>query len=68
MWFDYIFKNNLFYYYVDLEKNVEFQNKETPYAVDDDGERLVVKTNNKHSEGEEEKEEELRSNNETSKK
>lgn len=68
MWFDYIYKNNLFHYYVDLEKNIETQNKETPCAVNDDGESLEVITNNKHSEEEEEKEEELRSNNETSKK
>lgn len=46
----------------DLEKNIELQNKETLYAVNDDGESLKVKTNNnKHSE-----EEKLRSNNETS--
>lgn len=69
MWFDYIHKNNLFHYYVDLEKNIETQNKEIPYAVNDDGESLEVKINTKHSEEEEEeKEEELRSNNETSKK
>jgi len=42
------------------------QNNETPYAVNDDGENLKIKTNHKHS-GEEE-EEKLKSNNEKLKK
>ncbi|XP_001945685.2 nuclear export mediator factor NEMF homolog [Acyrthosiphon pisum] len=50
----------------DLEKNIETQNEETSYTVNDDGQSLDVKTNNKHSEEEAEKEE-LRFNNETSK-
>lgn len=68
IWFDYNFKNNLFHYYVDLEKNIEFKSEETLYGVNDDGESQQVKTNNKHSEEGEEKEEELISNNEKSKK
>lgn len=55
----------------DLEKNINLQNKETPYPIIDYEEILEAKINNKHLEKEEEREEEekeeLRSNNQTSK-
>ncbi|KAL5237845.1 hypothetical protein ACI65C_005255 [Semiaphis heraclei] len=42
----------------DLEKNIELPNKESLYAVNDDGEGLKVETNNKHSKDDEEEENE----------
>ncbi|XP_060844188.1 LOW QUALITY PROTEIN: ribosome quality control complex subunit NEMF homolog [Rhopalosiphum padi] len=51
----------------DLEKNIESENKETPYIVNDDDQNAEVKTNNKHEEKDEDDEEELKSNNATSK-
>ncbi|XP_026816387.1 nuclear export mediator factor NEMF homolog [Rhopalosiphum maidis] len=51
----------------DLEKNIELENKETPYIVNDDDENAEVKTNNKHEEKDKDEEKELKSNYETSK-